>query len=136
MAFPIQGSSVLKRKRFDRPRLIHQAHVRAILDALPLRHGNGRELRKLHDIASQHLRALKAMDQEPSGSFITSMLELKLDATTMFEWQRYSQETVEVSHFRVLLEWHVFIIIELLRIIAGLSLNGIKKLRSVGQVTK
>jgi hypothetical protein len=93
------------RKRFDRPCLIHQAHVRAILDAPPLRHGNGRELRELHDIASQHLRALKAMDQEPSGSFITSMLKLKLDATTMFEWQRYSQETVEVPHFRVLLEF-------------------------------
>ena len=37
------------RKRYDRPRLIHQAHVRAILEAPALKDGNGRELRRLHD---------------------------------------------------------------------------------------
>ena len=45
----------------------------------------------------QHLRALKAMDQEPSGS---SMLELKL---TMFEWQRHSQAFTDVLHYKELL---------------------------------
>lgn len=45
------------------------------------------------------------MDCEPLGRFITSVLELKLDATTMFEWQRQSQESVEVPHFNVLLEF-------------------------------
>ena len=33
------------RKRYDRPRLIHQAHVRAIVDASPVKDGSGRELR-------------------------------------------------------------------------------------------
>ncbi len=33
------------------------------------------------------------------------MLELKLDATTTFEWQRYSQETLEVPHFTRLLDF-------------------------------
>jgi hypothetical protein len=32
----------------------------------------------------QHFRALKAMGHEPSGCFVTSVLELKLDAGTMF----------------------------------------------------
>ena len=92
-------------KRYDRPRLIHQAHVRAIVDAPSLKDGNGQELRRLHDAVSQHLRALKTMDCEPLGSFVTSLLELKLDTTTMFEWQKYSQEAPSVPHYSTLLEF-------------------------------
>ena len=93
------------RSRYDRPRLIHQTHVKKIVEIAPLRDGSGRELRHLHDTAQQHLRALKAMGQEPSGSFITSLLELKLDQNTMFEWRRSSQETAEVPHYKDLLEF-------------------------------
>ena len=48
-----------------------------ILEAAPLREGGWRELRCLHDTVQQHLRALKAMDYEPYGPFIISILELK-----------------------------------------------------------
>ena len=92
-------------KCYDRPRLIHQAHVRAILEVPAPKEGNGRELRRLYDTVTQHLRALKVMDHEPSGPFITSALELKLDATTMFEWQKYSQDSLRVPHFSTLLEF-------------------------------
>ena len=78
--------------RYDHPRLVHQAHVRSIVDAPSLKEGSGRELRRLYDAVQQHLRALKSIDCEPSGQFVTSLLELKLDVTTMFEWQRASQE--------------------------------------------
>ena len=61
-------------KCFHWPRLIHQVHVRAIYEALSLRDGNGREVRRLHDVAAIHLRALKVMDYEPSGPFGTSIL--------------------------------------------------------------
>ena len=54
------------KKRYDRPRLIHQTHVKAILEAAPLKDGTGKELRKLHDTIQQHLRALKGMGHEPS----------------------------------------------------------------------
>ena len=77
--------------RYDRPRLIYQTHVKMILEAPSLKEGTGKELRRLHDTVQQHLRALKAMDYEPSGPFITSTLELKLDPTTTFEWQKHSQ---------------------------------------------
>ncbi len=33
------------------------------------------------------------MGQEPNGPFITSMLELKFDKETMFEWQKANTET-------------------------------------------
>ena len=91
--------------RYDRPRLIHQTHVRMIVEALQLKDGMGKELRRLHDTVQQHLRALKAMDYEPSGPFITSVLELKLDANTMFEWQRHSQDNTDVPHYRKLLDF-------------------------------
>ncbi len=74
------------------------------MDATPLKDGNGKELCRLHDTVQQHLRALKAMDHEPSGPFVTSILELKLDADTMFEWQRYSQDYLGVPHYQKLLE--------------------------------
>ena len=64
-------------QRYDRPTLVHQAHVRAIVDTPPLRDGSGRELRRLHDVANQHLRALKTLGSDPSGEFETSLLELK-----------------------------------------------------------
>ena len=56
----------------------------------------GKELCTLHDTVVQHLRALKALGHEPSRQFITSLLDLKLDTTTMFEWQRHSQEQTDV----------------------------------------
>ena len=87
-------------QRYDRPRLIHRTHVQTIVETPQLKDGTGKELRRLHDKVQQHLRALKAMGSEPSGPFITSVLELKLDPTTMFEWQKYSQESTEVPHYK------------------------------------
>ena len=45
------------------------------------------------------------MGKEPPGPFITSVLELKLDANTMLEWQKHSQDSAEVPHFNDLLEF-------------------------------
>ena len=89
--------------RYDRPCLIHQMHVRTILEAPALKDGSGKELRHLHDTVQQHLRALKVMEYEPSGPFITSVL--KLDVNTMFEWQKHSQDTTDVPHYTKLLEF-------------------------------
>ena len=90
---------------YDRPRLIHQTHVHLISEAPALKDGSGKELCCLHDIAQQHLCALKAMGYEPPGPFITSLLEFKLDTNTMFEWQQHSQESADVPHFSKLLEF-------------------------------
>ena len=91
--------------RYDRPRLIHQTHVKKILEIPVLKTGNGRELRHLHDVVQQHLRALKSMGYEPSAPFITSVLELKLNVGTMFEWQKHSNSSTGVPHFNELLEF-------------------------------
>ena len=93
------------RSRYDCPRLIHQTHVKKILDAPSLKDGSGCELRRLHDTVLQHLRALKAMDYEPGRPFITSVLVLKLDTYMLFEWQKHSQDSGKVPHFQKLLEF-------------------------------
>ena len=46
--------------RYNRPRLIHQTHVRMILEAPQLVEGSGKELRKLHEL-SQTWTLHKAM---------------------------------------------------------------------------
>ena len=91
--------------RYDRPRMVHQTHVHRIVEASSLRDGTGKELRTLHDTVVQHLRALKALGHEPSKEFITSLLKLKLDSVTMFEWQRHSQEHTDVPNCDKLLEF-------------------------------
>jgi hypothetical protein len=91
--------------RFDRPRLIHQTHVRKIMETATLKDGNGKELRKFHDTMQQHIRALKAMGYESPGPFLTSLLELKLDTATTFEWQKHTQETKDVPGYQELLDF-------------------------------
>ena len=45
------------------------------------------------------------MGHEPSDFFITSLLELKLDQNTMFEWQKFSQESKCVPPYTDLLKF-------------------------------
>ena len=76
------------------------------MDTPPLKDSSGKELRRLHDTLQQHLRALKTMKSEPDPFFVTSIIELKLDETTLFEWQKHSQEKVEeVPHYQDLLDF-------------------------------
>ena len=79
---------------------IHQTHVCHIVEATPLRHGTGKEICALHDFVVQHLRALKSLGHKPSQA---SLLEMKLDSTTMFEWQRRSQDHADVLDYQELL---------------------------------
>ena len=83
--------------RYNRPHLIHKAYVRAILDTPALKEGSDKELRNLHDTVQHHLRALKAMGCEAPGHFITSILQLRLNQNTLFEWNKHSQESA-ASH--------------------------------------
>ena len=61
--------------RYNRLRLIHQTHVKTILEVPSLKEGTRKELHRLRDTVQQHLHTLKAMDYEPSGPFITSTLD-------------------------------------------------------------
>ncbi len=88
--------------RYDRPRLVHQSHVKAIVETPLLKDGNGR---RMHDTLQQHLRALYASDCEPLSWVITSTILLKLDPSTLFEWQKHTQMVTKVPHFTDLLDF-------------------------------
>ena len=45
------------------------------------------------------------MGYDPSGPFITSLIEPKLDRSTMFQWQRHTQENTDVPHYAEILEF-------------------------------
>ena len=64
-------------QRYDRPRVVHQAHVNAILSLPILREGNCKELRSFHDTATLHLRALKSMKLDVFDSFVKGCVSLK-----------------------------------------------------------
>ena len=86
--------------------IIQVVSTKMIPDAPSIKECTGKELWRLHDTVQQYLRALKAMDYKPSSPFITSStLELKLDPSTMFEWQKHSQSSTVVPHYQDLLEF-------------------------------
>ena len=91
--------------RYDRPRLIHQAHVRAVTETPPLKVGNGKELRRIHDVINQHMRAINTMRSNSLEAFVTSVIELKLDQTSMFTWQDYTHDQREVPPYTTILEF-------------------------------
>ena len=45
------------------------------------------------------------MDYDLSSPFITSLLKLKLDQTSMFEWQRHTQTIDDVPYYQELLDF-------------------------------
>ena len=52
--------------------------------------------RNLEDFMTLHNSTLGLLRLYPLGSFVTSLLELKLDINTMFEWQQHSQASADV----------------------------------------
>ena len=91
--------------RFDRPQVIHRAHVRALLNVKPSKDGSSAELRQLHDTFQHHLRSMKALGQLDFERFITALGESKLDPVTMVEWQKFTQKEKEVPDYHQLLEF-------------------------------
>ena len=90
---------------YDRLRLTHQAHVRAIVDVPCLKEGNRKEIKCLHDILLQQYKAFKAKDKDKFATLLTGYIELKLDPTIMSDWQRSSRTKKEVPPFEDLLDF-------------------------------
>ena len=106
----LRGSYWLSLRVYDWPRLIHQAHIRPILEAPSLKNGSGQELHHLHDVMKQHVRALKAMKYDSLETFFSSLIELKLDRSSMFAWQSHSKDQREVPSYTNLLQFIDFLV--------------------------
>ena len=93
------------KNRFDRPQVIHRAHVRAILNIKPMKDGSSGELRKLHDTLQNHLGSLKVKQQLNFERFMTALGECKLDSLTIVEWQKSTQTEKDVPGYKKFLEF-------------------------------
>ena len=67
--------------------------------------GNGRELRQLHDVASQHLRSLRTIKGNTFEFFMSSLIEMKLDQASKVAWQQLTHERRDVPSIHEFLEF-------------------------------
>ena len=66
-------------QRYDKPRFVHQSHVRTLVEAPLIKSGNAKELRLLHDVVNQHVRSLRTIKGDTFKAFVSSSIEMKLD---------------------------------------------------------
>ena len=66
-------------KSYDRPCCCIRCKYGGKVEAPAVKNGNGKELWHLHDLCTQHLQALKVMKCKPSGTFITSLIDIVAD---------------------------------------------------------
>ena len=74
---------------YNKPHLIHQAHIHSILNVPSLIDDDGKELCQFHDIANQYLRVLKVVKHDSFKSLVTAIFKAKMDQVMMQKWQRY-----------------------------------------------
>ena len=53
---------------------------------------NSREINKLYDTCTQHIRASKASGKFDMDMFLTIIMELKVDEVTKLVWMEYSND--------------------------------------------
>ena len=82
---------------YDKLRLLDLSHVKAIVEVPEPKEGSSKELRWLNNVCSQHLRALKLMGYDPSGPFVTMLIETRHNRSMILECQRHIQVTIVAS---------------------------------------
>ena len=70
-------------KWYDRPCVVHQTHVDAILNIPVPKYGNCRDMRSFHNTATLHPRALKAMKLDVDDLFVTAVLTSRIEKNTV-----------------------------------------------------
>ena len=93
------------KERYDRPRLVQEEHIRSIVDAVPVKNGSVKELRRLCDAATQHYRVLKAAKSDTFDTVLTVILQQRLDEKTRLKWAEFSSEHESVPPSTELLKF-------------------------------
>ena len=57
-----------------------------------MRANSGKEVRRVFDVVTLHVRALKAEDQDSFDTLLTVLVEAKLENSLKLEWMKYSNE--------------------------------------------
>ena len=91
--------------RYDRPRFVHEEHIRCIVEAVPVKNGSDKEIRRLYDAATQHYRALKAAKADSFETLLTVILQQKLDEKTRLKWAEFNSDNDNVPPCTELLKF-------------------------------
>ena len=67
------------------------------MDALPVKQGKLREIRRLYDPANQCYRALKAAKADSFEALLTVILQQKLDEKTRLKWAEFNILALETN---------------------------------------
>ena len=81
---------------YDRPRIIHKSHVKALIETPNVNSGSSRVLRQLHDVVSRPVRSLRTIKGDTFEAFLSVSIEMKLDQMFKFAWQQHTHEKKEV----------------------------------------
>ena len=92
-------------EKYDQPRTIHRAHVKALINPPSMKSGSSRELTKVHENFMQHWRALKLMGEEDLSSFLTACYENFMDDTTRIEWRKEHKDVTKTPNIEVLMKF-------------------------------
>ena len=93
------------RKNYNKPRIVHQSHVKALVEAPIIRTGSGRELQQLHNVVSCHVRSRRTFQGDIFEAFLLASIEMKLDQESKLAWQQHMHEQKDVPPTEELLEF-------------------------------
>lgn len=92
--------------RYSNKKLAVQLHTKKLFDLENINNESSTELRKLVDAINGHIKALVSLGQNPMewGSLLLHLISIKLDATTLRQWEIESSKS-EVASVNKLLEY-------------------------------
>ena len=67
--------------------------------------GTGKELQQRHDLVTQHLRSLRTLKGDNFETFMSLLIEMKLDRASKFAWQQHTHERRDVPSIDELLQF-------------------------------
>ena len=76
-------------EQYDCPRLVQEEHIRSMVDAVPIKNGSDKELRRFYDAAIQHYPVLKAAKNNSFETVLTMIRQQKLNEKTWLKWVDY-----------------------------------------------
>lgn len=93
------------KERYDQRRLIHQSHIAAIVNHLPVKAGGYEEICDLHDLLVKHLSGLHDTKQYDAGAILTSIAAPKLNARLHEQWLTFSRDHKAVPDVKVFIDF-------------------------------
>ena len=91
------------KEHYNRPWLVHEEHVRSIVDAVPVKNSSNKEICRLYDPAIQHYQVLKAAKNDSFDTVLTVILHQNW--ITRHNWNGWSVVMTVKEFHRVPSSW-------------------------------